>query len=384
MKLPTRTNSYFGYETRSPWGAAVMLLGDCAVWKRPKPFQWADDVVISSVGGLGDLIIQLPLLSALVAKLVADGKTVRIALRPHAAELGRKLGWNVLEWENPLDVALKRGLSKDVLEILLSQIKQLRTQRIPLWIDLTGHVLTAVSLKISGVRRLASRVSNGGRNWIDYILPHTPFVNEYETPLKLASFFQVTPDPAVYDRLLKACPPLVTARPLPEQYIALATTCIKWRKWPLSYFAQLVASLPEHKFVLLGQRAEILLSERPILQELERNRRVTNLLDETNVLQLIQVIAVAQAIVTPDTSALHIATAYETPGVVVFGPQIAEVWTPPISPVVPHLRILQDRSCPHFPCNHHVRCRRPDDWCMAKTRPEEVQRELIKQMDSKR
>ncbi|HKU30856.1 MAG TPA: glycosyltransferase family 9 protein [Arthrobacter sp.] len=111
------------------------------------------------------------------------------------------------------------------------------------------------------------------------------------------------------------------------------------RLWPVERFAEVAASLGKagHQVVLTGSASE---RERAV-----ETARLANLngarLDDGAVLagqqglaEFAATVAEARLVVSADTGAAHLASAYARPSVVLFGPAPAEEWGPPPGPHV--------------------------------------------------
>src|SRR5471032_2438602 len=93
-----------GYDTRSLRSALVMRAVDALnPFKREREFAWAGPCVISSIAGLGDLFIHLPLIAGLVNECRRREIKVRVALRPAHLAIGQRCGWEVLPFDNALE-----------------------------------------------------------------------------------------------------------------------------------------------------------------------------------------------------------------------------------------------------------------------------------------
>lgn len=358
--MKNRHEVFLGYATSSWKSGLVMLAFDwIAPWKRPKPFTWPDKLVIASLGGLGDLIIQLPLLAGVVEKCHREGREFRVALRPPHAEIGKACGWPTLSLENPLQYVFNRKINLSVLQNARRQISEIHEYKNWGWIDLTGNAFNAASFYFSGIRQLASKTTRGGRSFISHEIPHQAGKNEYTYQEELAQIFGVERNRKVYERL--------RGTPSPHSYVVLAiTTGTRWRSWPLASYLRIIRAFPNEKFILVGDRAEIPESNQSDLSAVLACHNVQNRLNREAVISLCQTIATAKAVISNDSAPAHIARAFNIPGVVLFGPTDSAVWSTPEP-----LKIYHDQSCPYYPCGGWT-CRRPRDWCLEKIRPENI------------
>ncbi|KQQ07880.1 glycosyltransferase family 9 protein [Rathayibacter sp. Leaf296] len=111
------------------------------------------------------------------------------------------------------------------------------------------------------------------------------------------------------------------------------------REWPEERFAAVARSIAGqgHRVVYTGGA-----------NEADRARRVAELAGtgevlagEVDLVEFAAVVAAAETLVTVDTGAAHLASAYGIPSVVIFGPAPPEAWGPPVSG--PHI-VLTDAS----------------------------------------
>lgn len=99
------------------------------------------------------------------------------------------------------------------------------------------------------------------------------------------------------------------------------------RRWPAESFAELARRLRGEEIVVTGGPGDLLTAQRTaVMAGLDPDRVLAGrlALDE-----FAAVVATARLVVTGDTGAAHLAHAYETPSVVIFGPASAGQWGPP-------------------------------------------------------
>ncbi|WP_242454072.1 glycosyltransferase family 9 protein [Bailinhaonella thermotolerans] len=97
------------------------------------------------------------------------------------------------------------------------------------------------------------------------------------------------------------------------------------RRWPAGRFAEVARALAAdgHEIVVTGNAAEESLAEAVGCRSLA---------GRTSLAELCALIAGARLVITGDTGAAHLATAYGTPSVIVFGPIPPTRWGPPPGP----------------------------------------------------
>lgn len=353
--------SLLGYDTRS-WRSAIVMRAVDLVrpWRRAEPFAWSSPCVVSSVAGLGDLFVHLPLIAGIVNEARRRNVDVHVALRPVHLEIGRVCGWNVLPFDNALEDFFKNVRALQLVS-LARQSQRIRRRHINLWIDLTGSAVSACAIKWAGARKIASRMTRGGASLVNHPLPHEPQENEYANVHRVATTLDVALDHSVFENLRGSA-----QADYANTVVLCLTTAYRWKSWPLENFRTLTEIFPEVPFALTGLRREIASDEEATFDRLLRQSNVINRMDEGSVLSLIALIAHARAVITNDTSAAHIANAFGIPGAVLFGPTSPRKWGSECG-----LKSFVDSTCPFHPCVQWT-CRNQENWCMRKISVEAV------------
>jgi ADP-heptose:LPS heptosyltransferase len=365
------SKSTFGYDTRSLRSALVMCAVDALnPFKRPRDFEWHGPVVVSSVAGLGDLFIHLPLISGIVNAARARSLETLVALRPAHAGIGKRCGWNVLPFDNGLEDFFKNPAAFRLSEFV-ETIRDARSQAPALWIDLTGSAISAIAIKAAGAEKLAARITRGGRSFVDYPLPHTVQENEYRNRQGVANYLGCSVDLELAQRMTVNAPADISG-----VVVLCITTASRWKNWPLANFHSLVERFPQTPFVVSGFRSEVLAEEREELRRIVRKDNVVDCMDQLSAPEMVDVIAHCRAVVTNDTSAAHIANFFEKPGAVLFGPVSPTTFAAPNG-----LRVFHDATCPFHPCVQW-RCDNQKNWCMRKIKIADVADHLATVLDS--
>lgn len=129
------------------------------------------------------------------------------------------------------------------------------------------------------------------------------------------------------------------ASPAPGAVVVHVGAAYGSRSWPADRFAAVVAALAEdHQVVLTGSAAE---RERAaVVARAAGLPDPANLAGRTDLGVLAALVADARLVVSVDTGAAHLATAYGTPSVVLFGPAPVSRWGPP--PGGPHVTLTDE------------------------------------------
>ncbi|NUT72283.1 glycosyltransferase family 9 protein [Pseudarthrobacter sp. C4D7] len=159
--------------------------------------------------------------------------------------------------------------------------------------------------------------------------PWRPELHERERWVRLLEWHGIEADPL--DVQLGA-PPVPS--PVPGATVLHVGAAYGSRLWPEERFAAVAAFLTEHghRVVLTGGT-----SERARAEEVGRRAGLPGtavLAGALGLGEFAATIAAARVVVSADTGAAHLASAYGTPSVVLFGPAPPEIWGPPPGPHV--------------------------------------------------
>ena len=279
---------------------------------------------------LGDAVMALPLLRALRA--ARPDAEIALLARPQFVPLLQDLG--VADRLIPLP---ERGPG------YWSFFRQLRHGYPDCWLLFTNSVRGDLEARLTGCRQRFGIVRRG--QWRPLLShayrPPADFVESAHHQFELWQDF-------LRHFGLNAPPSLDPFQPSafrsPSSAFPIGLICGSEnnpeKRWPVPHWRQLVASLPEQKFVLLGTAGD-----RPITDAVAAGfgARVDNLAGRTDLRQFAATLRACRVLVTNDTGGMHLANALGVPLVALFGPT-HPVRTGPIfaAPV----RVLQPPGCP--------------------------------------
>ena len=199
-----------------------------------------------------------------------------------------------------------------------------------------GDIDTAVNLHGSGpesarrvgdlgARRVIAHAPHGGPGAPDW----RDDLHERERWVRLVSAFGVSADA---NEVRIAAPPIPSASP--GAAVIHVGAAYGSRHWPVDRFALVARQLTDDgmRVVLTGGA-----QDRPRAEQVARLAGIPHrdqLAGRASLAELAARIAHAGVVVTVDTGAAHLASAYGTPSVVIFGPAPPELWGPPPGPHV--------------------------------------------------
>jgi ADP-heptose:LPS heptosyltransferase len=256
-------------------------------------------VVVLRALGLGDLLTAVPALRAV--RRAHPGARIQLAapavLRPLALHTG----------------AVDELVATAPLAALPAPL-----HGADLAVNLHGRGPQSVELlRASGPRRLVSYGLPDGPGWQD---------DEHEIArwCRLVEQAGMAADPDDLDLAVPAVLPPVAGAVLVHPGAAQPS-----RRWPLDRWARVARALHAagHRVVLTGGP-----DEQPLAVAVAREAGLPEeqvLAGRTDLVHLTALVAAARLLVSADTGVAHVATAFGTPSVVLFGPNPPSLWGPP-------------------------------------------------------
>jgi len=242
---------------------------------------------------------------------------------------------------------------KDILNV----IEKVRSMRFDFAFDLQRKLLSQLILRLSGAG-LKSTYDNRRKDRVRAIKLKTipeeiPVYELYAKPIKNALRLNVkTPCPILH--------PYPLQMNLPDHYIVIAPGAKHNTKmWP--YFDDLVSSLRKlykgYDIVAVGDSRDS-----KILKSFKN--KVVDLTGKTTIPELLKIVEQASLVISNDSAAMHIASAYGVPTVAIFGPTIPEFGFRPCNAEIVELENLPCRPCSlhgtercplsHFKCMREI------------------------------
>jgi lipopolysaccharide heptosyltransferase I len=262
-------------------------------------------ILIIKPSALGDVVQALPVLTGLKRRWPAAqidwvvNDNLAEILEGHPC-LRRTVLYPRKRWTSPLR-----------LPEMWRWRRALRDEKYDLTIDLQGLLRSALMTWAAGApRRLGlESAREGARAFYNEYIADTA-ISAAERYLTCLEHLDIPVKPHDFQ--------LIARKPLPEAlanlgpYIALHPYS-RWRTklWPWRYYEQLVATMPERKFVLVGEGPWFPLEAPP--------GQVVDLRGKLGIGELITVLDRARAVLSTDSGPAHIAGALGRPTLVLFG-----------------------------------------------------------------
>lgn len=138
------------------------------------------------------------------------------------------------------------------------------------------------------------------------------------------------------------------------------------KRWPVSYWQDLVAKMPDHKFIILAGPDDSFTKDiRNVAPE-----RVVNLAGKTNLQESFYIISKSSMVVSADTGFLHAADLFKRKGIALMGPTAFGY------PTGDTIKVLEINNLSCRPCTKagNTTCKQPNEYraCLLDIKPEHV------------
>ena len=313
-------------------------------------------ILIIKPSALGDIVHALPILhlvrqrwpAATIAWLVNPAFAGLLEGNPELDEVirfdRRQFG---SAWRNPI-----------VLWRLLRFLRSLRLREIDLVIDLQGLLRSGLLGWFTRAQNrigFASAREGAARFYTEAVETGDAEQHAVERYLKLAEHLGCATDPVQFN--LPRAPLPADMLPAVREPYAVLLPATNWatKRWPIEYFAALVAPLAERlglQSVVAGGADAV--SMAADIQQVAR-ARVHSLAGKTTLPQLVTLLEGASVVIANDSGPMHIASALNRPLVTMFGPT-NPVRTGPFRRMETVVRLdivcspCYSRSCTHQSC----------------------------------
>ncbi|AEA33752.1 lipopolysaccharide heptosyltransferase II [Hippea maritima] len=141
------------------------------------------------------------------------------------------------------------------------------------------------------------------------------------------------------------------------------------KRWPKEYYKELVKMLADEglRVVLIGTQKDIQISD----FVKNSDSRIVDLTGKTRIKDLFYLIAWSNLLISNDSAPIHIASAFNTPTIDIYGPTVPEFGFYPLSE---RSKVIQIIDLPCRPCGKHgsISCAEKHFKCMIEIKPEEV------------
>ena len=141
------------------------------------------------------------------------------------------------------------------------------------------------------------------------------------------------------------------------------------KRWPKEYFKEVAEELTKKGYwvVLIGTQNDIAIAD----FVKNNNDRIIDLTGKTRIKDLFYLIAWAKLLISNDSAPVHIASAFNTPTIEIYGPTVPEFGFYPLSS---KSKIIQIENLPCRPCGKHgsVSCKQKHFKCMKDIKPQVV------------
>jgi heptosyltransferase II len=327
-------------------------------------------ILVVQTAFLGDAVLTTPLLTALRERF--PQATLSVLCTPETAEVFRRH-----PGLTDLLVFDKRGAQKSVAD-RLKLIRQVRSKSFDLAVIPHRSITSALIARLAGIRERVGFASSQGRRLMTRTVPFEWGVHDVDRNMALLKALGVAPPPAVLRMSADPEAQKAVQGRLAEAGVRSADRLVGlhagsvWatKRWLPEGFAAVADGLAQRmgaRVVFVGGG-----KDKPLIGEIlgRMKTQALNWVGETDLRELIAVIARCQAFLTNDSGPMHIAVACGIPTVAIFGPTTRELGFFPYG----EGHQVIEKALPCRPCGLHGadRCPLGHFQCMRSITPEEV------------
>jgi heptosyltransferase-1 len=314
-------------------------------------------ILLIKPSALGDIVQALPVLTGMRRRWPAAkidwivNDSLREILEGHPC-LNKVILYPRRRWSSPLR-----------LPEMLRWARTLREERYDLVVDLQGLLRSGLMTRATRApRRLGLLSAREGAHLAYTEIVHDTALSAAERYLTCLEHLGIPPQPLDFQLVARAPLPAPLAAFGP--YIALHPYS-RWRTklWPWRYYQELVDSMPDQRFVLVGEGPWF---------PLESPGRLVDLRGRLTISELVTVLDRAVSVLSTDSGPAHIAGALGRPTLALFGATDWRKTRPSGANVLVHTRAL---FC--SPCLNRTCWRDTPVECMSLLGPKEIRTFLL-------
>jgi ADP-heptose:LPS heptosyltransferase len=371
-----RLNPDRPYAFKSSWKTAFVRTADKIggwLFRSPQaPIDWRSvkKIAVFRLDQLGDVLLALPALEALSRGL--PGAQIDFFIEPGAKEMVELADLKINLRPLLAPWLAKPGFRSGTRKALGKLTGLLREGNYDAAIDLRGDLHHILAMKCSAVPIRIGRTLTGGGFWLTHPVARCPGLHEVEQNLDLLEktgipvsqeirFPKLFPGGEDHLKQISVRGSLNLTRPIVAIHAVCAATA---KRWPVSYWRQLIAKLPpDIDVVMVGSE-----KEKVEIAEIAKDcpREVSVAAGLFQLRELAAFLKQCKLFVGVDSGPAHIAAAVGTPVVSIFsGTNSAAQW----APHGPQVSLLQKQT----PCSPCERTECPfNNECMRQIGVEEV------------
>ncbi len=343
-------------------------------------------ILLIQLGDIGDVILTLPAIRALRENF-PESRLV-VCVREKAREIIEDCPWT----SEVMTVRKEQKSLKSAIPDQIHWLRELRTHRFDLAIDLRTGTRGAIIAGLSGAGMRIGRFAADGRLWRNRVFTHlvTPPDEscQYAAEHNLNILFPLHLE--IRDRTLRITIPnhrkqaairLLSSQKIPMNRPLLAFhpfSLWRYKEWQVNACAELIDDVQlryDVTVVITGSSEERARADQVVAR---CRTKPFNLAGKTSIGELAAVLSACRGFIGVDTAALHLAAAVGVPTLGIFGPSPAVCWAPRGS-----RHAVVSKNMPCVPCRRKG-CRDSEiSQCLDELTLKDIHEELCRFMELK-
>lgn len=332
-------------------------------------------ILIFHTAFIGDIVLSTPLIKKIKAKY--PNSEITYATTPAGAQIlaNNPLLKDVISYD-------KRGKDKGI-KGMLRLAKKLKGMNFDMAYIPHRYLRSSFITFLSGIKERIGYDISGGRLFLTEKRKYIKNSHEVERLLALVDFedfddkkIELYPTNDDYKYINN----IFSDYKLENKKIIAMAVGSKWytKMWPTKYFNELIKKLLERddiQIVLVGGKDELEL-------DICEDKRIINMINKTSLLQLAALISKADILLTNDSSPIHIASAFDTYILSIFGATVKSLGFYPWSA---NSEVMENEGLPCRPCGLHggQNCPEGHFKCMMEIKPEMVYLRILELLEKR-
>lgn len=332
-------------------------------------------ILIFHTAFIGDIVLS----TSMIKKIKAKYKDCRITYVTTPA------GRAVLQNNPRLDEVIayeKRGRDKG-LKGMLAMAKRLKKEKFDIAYVPHRYLRSSLIVFLAGIKKRIGYDISEGKLLLTEKKPYDKSLHEVERLLSLVDLDDFNDDRLELfpcDKDKSYIDDVWEKEGLENKKVIAMAIGSKWhtKRWPIEYFNELIAKLEKRedlKIILVGGKDELEL-------DVKYGDEVVNMINKTSLLQLAALLAKSDIVITNDSSPIHIASAFDTYILAIFGATVKELGFTPWSP---NSEVIENEGLYCRPCGLHGGNTCPEGHfrCMKEISPERVYKRVVELLEKR-
>lgn len=332
-------------------------------------------ILIFHTAFIGDIVLSTPLIKKIKAKY--PNSEITYATTPAGAKIlaNNPLLDRIIQYD-------KRGKNKGI-KGMIKLAKEFKKYNFDIAYIPHRYLRSSLIAALAGIKERIGYDISEGKLFLTKKIKYNKDFHEVERLLSLVDLdsfedkkIELYPSNEDYKYIEK----ILDSYKIENKKIIVMAVGSKWytKMWPIEYFNELIKNLEKYediRVVLVGGKDELKL-------DVYESDKIINLINKTSLLQLAAIISKGDILITNDSSPIHIASAFDTYIMAIFGATVKSLGFYPWSN---NSEVVENESLSCRPCGLHGGNNCPEGHfrCMKDIKPETVYNRVLELLEKR-